>query len=329
MDQMVRPMLEPQLEIVQGPPRGLVAMACHEDAIKYCRRYCSCWKGMTSCLARHRQDIAPRCENLLQLSGILKEKSPEQPKKHEGFSAGTVDDESKAGFSVERSSKGTKTGISVRSIAPKAPSPLKLPPIPLSLQSSLQQIHNSITKDRVGMEKTQKSLRGNHKHKGKKVATTKHLRAPVASSTTTAHASGASSTSMSEGTPAYLTGDMEKPLGKDKDMGGWKMRTYSREQQAHLQTDETGEPLSKPHNHSIAAKTSQFLKELQTWVQGMHPVYFGVLALFLLVCAMIAGICYRKNKRRQEELSGQYAHLIGHEDEMPLHTMGGGSVEQI
>merc|ERR1719502_421548 len=71
MRQMTRPLIEEHHAPLQvHPPRGLVALACHRDAVTYCQRFYSCWKGMTQCLARHRDDIQPRCKHLLEVSGI-------------------------------------------------------------------------------------------------------------------------------------------------------------------------------------------------------------------------------------------------------------------
>merc|ERR1711871_1220128 len=43
-----------------------------------------------------------------------------------------------------------------------------------------------------------------------------------------------------EDTPAWIVGDIEEPQG-EKDMGGWTMRAYTKEQQERLNVDETGE----------------------------------------------------------------------------------------
>jgi len=47
---------------------------------------------------------------------------------------------------------------------------------------------------------------------------------------------------MSEGAPAWITGDIEAPQG-EKDMGGWTMRAYTKEQQERLNIDEEGTAL--------------------------------------------------------------------------------------
>jgi len=44
---------------------------------------------------------------------------------------------------------------------------------------------------------------------------------------------------MNEATPGYLTGDVEAPKG-EKDMGGWSMRVYNKEQMKRLHVDEQG-----------------------------------------------------------------------------------------
>merc|ERR1719502_734048 len=77
---MVRPLFEPRelRHAEEGPPRPLVAMACHQDAVQYCRKYCSCWKGMTTCLERNQERLRPRCRHLLVAKGLIEEVAPEE-----------------------------------------------------------------------------------------------------------------------------------------------------------------------------------------------------------------------------------------------------------
>merc|ERR1719152_609416 len=62
---------------------------------------------------------------------------------------------------------------------------------------------------------------------------------------------------MNEGTPGYLTGDIEAPQG-EKDMGGWTMRAYTPEQQARLHVDEMGKAADTP-----AVKSTEHVKVKQ------------------------------------------------------------------
>merc|ERR1712023_510468 len=92
-------------------------------------------------------------------------------------------------------------------------------PPPLSMQAALQAMHDSVTTD---IDTTRAAVKADAEVKVEpEVPPTDHQEA------------------MSEAAPAYTTGDIEPPHG-EKDMGGWKMRQYTAEQQARLSVDANG-----------------------------------------------------------------------------------------
>jgi len=77
--------------------------------------------------------------------------------------------------------------------------------------------------------------------------------------------------SMAEAAPAWTTGDMEAPAG-EKDMGGWKMRVYTAEQQGRLGVDAEGTSLheGKPSGAGVAHRLARALKCIppSAWLLG-------------------------------------------------------------
>lgn len=121
--------------------------------------------------------------------------------------------------------------------------------------------------------------------------------------------------SMSEGTPAWITGDVEEPKG-EKDMGGWVMRAYTPEQQSRLNVDEMGRPQKKekaaakeakkekaeektPSAELISTTTAAVEKPVRSF-SHMHFVWL-FLGLALLI-AVIGAVVTLKARRRQQSL---------------------------
>merc|ERR1711959_807596 len=121
--------------------------------------------------------------------------------------------------------------------------------------------------------------------------------------------------SMSEGTPAWITGDVEEPKG-EKDMGGWVMRAYPPEQQSRLNVDEMGRPQKKekaaakeekkekaeektPSAELISTTTAAVEKPVRSF-SHMHFVWL-FLGLALLI-AVIGAVVTLKARRRQQSL---------------------------
>jgi len=77
---------------------------------------------------------------------------------------------------------------------------------------------------------------------------------------------------MTEGTPAWITGDIEAPQG-EKDMGGWTMRAYTKEQQERLNVDEEGKALPAkgqvliPVENTRESSVPTALSAQSTWLE--------------------------------------------------------------
>lgn len=150
-----------------------------------------------------------------------------------------------------------------------------------------------------------------------------------------------------EGTPAYLLGDAEMPKG-EKDMGGWTMRVYTKEQQERLHLTESGEPLDAPtaaqkadsaevdfsqkeaeeapeHQNKKLSKFESIKKQLKAAFVKMHPMVLLLAMLALFVMAFVCGLCRRR--RSIDQLAGQYDRLT-RPDTMsgtPMSPMGSDS----
>jgi len=385
--QMIHAMTQPLLQAIpqqRTPPRGLVALACHRDAVTYCQKYCSCWRGMTQCLKRHQDDIAPRCSHLLALSGVLREEesvsAPEQDESEATTKPSSDDDESdempsndtnemsdsteepkdtddqgqkastdaakeKDEDSTPSDAEALKTAITPSidhkstevpsAEAPKAKGELKegkaspqqpkkplhpllsqLQAAPLSMRASLQKLHHhlstEITSTKKAIEDDQAPPKAEN-HVGPKQNSPEKPKA------------------MAEATPAYLTGDVEPPKG-EKDMGGWKMRSYTPEQQKRLGVDEQGRPqeekrqrnqqqegttqssgTSKPGQHSLAGLLHHAQGHLLAAPSWLLALCSG---LFLaLLCSCLA--CHRR-RRAAAALQCEYARLTTAESTMRM-----------
>lgn len=264
--QMARPLLEPEQKVPlqSGPPRGLVAMACHRDAVQYCREFCSCWEGMTQCLSQHAEQIQPRCKHLLEASGVFEDPKIQNHvhEGHEHHSLGEEEQEeeaheadrleekaeqaqeeaqektqqaeqakenaaeaARAAHEKELQAAEKKAAEEAAKAAAKRALEFARRPPPLSMQAALQAMHDSVTSD---IDATRAAV---------KVDTEMQAQAEVPP---TDHQEP-----MSETAPAYTTGDIEEPQG-EKDMGGWKMRQYTPEQQARLSVNANGDHVDAP-----------------------------------------------------------------------------------
>jgi len=322
VQRMVKPLLQPPSVAPPGvPPRGLVALACHHDAVHYCRKYCSCWKGMTKCLSRHQNEIAPQCSHLLELSGILQaapsERSMNSPPAAESITkedaemGETTDDETTkpaenaamyaSSQPAEAAARPSALHLTTSKDGSLKSSQLKsVQTLPLSVQASLQRVHEKLSQD----------IEATHKAIAKDVApmANPHGKAP--------------SKDMVEGTPAYLTGDQEAPQG-EKAMGGWTMRVYTEEQQKRLGIDEEGraapvKPLTNPEtvnaktqeegaSQSLHARIKAALDQLQAKATAAHLGWLPCVALgACVVLVVLASLCSRRKSRA---LSHEYARL--------------------
>jgi len=134
-----------------------------------------------------------------------------------------------------------------------------------------------------------------------------------------------------EGTPAWITGDVEAPKGHKKMPGGWTMRAYTAEQQARLGVDEEGKPVTKKaattpqtkptHTPKKAATDSSsgqpepkatlssrirsLVGHMETKARRVPPGWWivaGVVGLLLL----FAGVNARARQQRRQELENIY-----------------------
>jgi hypothetical protein len=126
---------------------------------------------------------------------------------------------------------------------------------------------------------------------------------------------------LDEGTPAWLTGDIERPQGA-RDMGGWTMRVYTKEQQARLNVDETGEPVKGMPSEELVASTphKRFAKGEGEWTEDeastkepTHPwslLTLGSIGILLLIAMVIMGLGFKAVKMQSRiqaaELSAVY-----------------------
>jgi len=363
--QMTRPLLAESQHLVvplrPGPPRGLVALACHRDAVQYCQEFCSCWHGMTQCLAEHVNQIQPRCKHLLEASGVFKEhaQDAEAAQKEAEAHAEAAQKEAEAHAEAaqqnaehkkellrearekeaemkeeaEEKEAEAKKASSLLEAAQKGVEFARRPP-PLSMQAALQTMHDSLKED-IGATRAaaRKDTEEDHAtDKDESPATDK------AEDTTD------KAEDMSEDTPAWITGDIEAP-GGEKDMGGWTMRAYTPEQQARLNVDEMGEPVPasakkapeeqhKPTTKA-AAKHSWFHEYMvackqrlnEAWGTDGHWVIYLAGGVFL-VALLIAFMVGQSRKRRNDALHHRYTHITEMAN-APMVTTTFGSENQI
>lgn len=176
---------------------------------------------MTKCLAEHAEQVQPRCHHLLEESGIIPKEAQQELRATKADLQEAESDDQK---------QEAKEDESKTEAAPRPPITRELPS--LSMKASLQQMHDNIKKDIAAT----------------RIAVQKDSSHPVeASPQKTAEKK---EKDMTEGTPAWLTGDIEAPRGQ-KDMGGWTMNAYTKEQQARLHVDEEGRPVAQ-HAHDKA-----------------------------------------------------------------------------
>lgn len=290
----------------------LVALACHKDAIQYCQRYCSCWKGMTQCLAKHADQIQPRCHHLLEASGINLAEEPEE-KPEEAPKPEEEDEDEEEKDEKEKAKEAEKKAVKVLGEA-KA---LSRQPPPLSMKASLEQLHNALQKDI------------DHARQAMKKDEEEPVEPPK--------------TEMNEGTPAYLTGDVEKPLG-EKDMGGWTMRVYTKEQQTRLNVDEQGQavkkkapvpvkktvvkPQSKKPSEKKTNMFADYINQVKIDLKGIPMWAVWMLALFCVVLSLIALFYGRMRRRRADALAGHYTTITMPAADEQMKTLVG-SEDQI
>jgi len=124
---------------------------------------------------------------------------------------------------------------------------------------------------------------------------------------------------MDEGTPAFLTGDIEEPHG-EKDMGGWTMRTYTAEQQTRLGVNEVGEPVPIVKSTKAEPKEGSSMNTEQfPWLVMLAVAAIGSLLIF-------AGLIRRYRAVQQSvELRAVYGEAMS----SPAVTTVKGSVDQL
>jgi len=288
---MVRPLFEPRelRPVEQGPPRPLVAMACHQDAVQYCRKYCSCWKGMTQCLERNQDKLQPGCKHLLVLKGLIDETvAPEE--------ALLAKEQAMPPKTLQESLRKIHAKVTAEIEATEAAAKADLE----EAQESAKSFEEQATQT---MEKAETSILHQEKHEEAELEKESEL-------------------TKGEETPGYLTGEIEKPLG-EKDMGGWSMRVYTPEQQARLGLDEEGNTTNdvatqtttekdkliapKPDIAPTASTWQRFACVFRARLHELHPhaLLGAMFGLFLI--AFFVGYC--RCCRRSDALSRQYTEL--------------------
>lgn len=286
---MVRPMFEPR-EVRHGPPRGLVALACHEDAVRYCRKYCSCWKGMTQCLERHQDEIQPRCKHLLTVSGIIQDHHTET-------------------F--------------------ESPQPPELDPMPpTAVQDKLRKVHHQLGEDIAAHERAvemdQQEESEEEKAQDEEDEKRKTSQVESAMEGTPGYLMGESEMPQGEKdmggwTMRVYTPEQQARLGLDE--AGEPVAKA-----ATVNAPATQAEGSHKHKDKKAAEAKvSGLDSVQLELQKVrkifletHPVHMliGVLGLFVL--SFLCGACNRR--RNIDELSGQYDRLTS--QDTPLNVMG-------
>jgi len=327
---------------------------------------------MTKCLAQHAEQIQPRCKHLLDASGVFEHQAEELGESHEEDAEDEAKDHAEeleasaeaARQEAERKKrvlhearvkeaeaereavekkeeadekkveerKATDLLAAAKKAAQEAVDFARRPP-PLSMKAALQTMHDRVVSD---------------------ISTTRAaMKEDVEKPTDVENPPTDQEEEMSEATPAWITGDIEKPQG-EKDMGGWVMRTYTPEQQERLHVDELGKAMEAPTAHEAppqeqaqpevepavvttppATKTTQpgwwqqlmlacekRLTEAPHWV-----VFLAGLGFFAaLLLAFIAGRC----RRRQSALHSTYAKItVDEASAVPMVTTTFGSEDQL
>jgi len=309
---MARPLLEHhRVPLKVGPPRGLVALACHQDATRLCNGFSSSWKGMTECLSMQEDDLMPRCHHLLLASGI-KFKYWNQDHKQE-----EVQEEDPRDESVEDQEDAPRLGDEApnEDEAPEEHALERQMPT-TSMKDSLSELHDTLIRDiataRAAMHRDEQEPEPAPEPEPEPEKQEQEPKEEEASE-------------MNEGTPAYLMGDVEEPAG-EKDMGGWTMRAYTPEQQARLNVDEEGTALAKGEDvpsatleeekkpepvktqRAFHSQLAAMLKQAKKDVVNMPQWLMVMLSLFCLLMSAVAGM-YGRSRRKQAALSGAYATL--------------------
>jgi len=213
---------------------------------------------------------------------------------------------------------------------------------PLSMQATLQKMHEGLTKDIAAHRASVKQDIEESTDRSKDTHTEDDsTQAKDQPTQTPAEKSPADEGKMSEGTPAWITGDIEAPAG-EKDMGGWTMRAYTKEQQARLNVDEEGKPIKAEETNTSAmgeqkSETSPAVHKILSssriseWSQKMllhlkhAPVWLlggasALLAMIIVLCA-----AHLARRRRQAALDGTYARItLGGTEPTLLQSTGSG-----
>merc|ERR1712159_93725 len=150
---------------------------------------------------------------------------------------------------------------------------------------------------------------------------------------------------MNEGTPAYLMGDVEAPKG-EKDMGGWSMRVYTKEQQARLNVDEQGQALKKKKKNApqpvkktvaklqstkpseTASMLAEYIKQVKIDVKSIPKWMVCMLSLLCLLLSLIALFYGRMRRRRADALAGRYTTITMPVPDEQLKTLVSSSEDQ-
>jgi len=302
--QMARPLLASRpTPFNPGPPRGLVALACHRDAVTYCRRFCSCWDGMTKCLSEHVDQLQPQCSHLLEASGVLHKEEPEQPKEPESDKPELEEAPEEQPAEQEQDIKETVEQTKHPLLTGQLP--------PLSMQATLQQMHDGLVKD---LKSTRDAIKRDAeepveapKQHEPKVEAPKDMQPKEVGG------------EMTEDTPEWITGDIEAPKG-EKDMGGWTMRAYTKEQQERLNIDEEGKALPAKDEALIPVENtresnvptalspqSAWLEKAQLQLRAMPVWMVGGIVASLLMVLMLCAACTARSRRHA--LGGEYARI--------------------
>jgi len=117
-----------------------------------------------------------------------------------------------------------------------------------------------------------------------------------------------------EDTPAWIVGDIEEPQG-EKDMGGWTMRAYTKEQQERLNVDETGEAKVK----KAASQSPDLLQELAATAAPQDgqkdisstTIVFVALVSLMGVAVLALGVAHSRSRHLSHELSAVYGQAMG------------------
>jgi len=314
MRQMARPLLADRpTPFNPGPPRGLVALACHRDAITFCRRFCSCWEGMTKCLAEHTDQIQPRCSHLLEASGIISKEEPAEPQSPvravERAVGEANEDEAKEDEEEqdEEEQASEETDKEEKQVNQHPLLTGQLPP--LTMQATLQKMHDGLVTD---MKATRAAVKRDAEDP-LPAAPTAEFGAP--------EEAPEEGDDMTEDTPAWITGDIEAPKG-EKDMGGWTMRVYTEEQQSRLNIDEEGRAVSKaalkptpkelsavpPIPSQAAVSTSPWIEQAKEHLHRTPVWMVGALVASLIMALLICAASVARS-RRNAALGGTYARI--------------------